>query len=256
MRAASQSAANSSLAQVKREMVFDRADQRLRPIGGALLLTSAPLNWRGILLEERRLPALRARPIMWLSHAVVLHLGAPLTLESTLGPRKRSRRILPGQVSLFPAGTVMADSSTGPVACLSVFLEPGFLSQACREVFGADQFALRLRYGIDDKFIRGVCLALKAEVEQGGRSVKPYYESLATSLAVHLGAKHATRGAAARSSRAIQQAVEFIRGHLVEEISLERLAAAAGVSPFQFTRLFQRNVGVSPSQFVRLLRAT
>jgi transcriptional regulator GlxA family with amidase domain len=58
---------------------------------------------------------------------------------------------------------------------------------------------------------------------------------------------------AARSDR-VQKALAFVRQHLDEPLSNERLAAVACLSPRQFTRLFRGETGRSPAKAVEKLR--
>lgn len=52
----------------------------------------------------------------------------------------------------------------------------------------------------------------------------------------------------------MQKSVDEIEGHLQEEITVERLAASAGFSPFHFYRIFQAYVGMPVMSYVRYRR--
>jgi len=52
----------------------------------------------------------------------------------------------------------------------------------------------------------------------------------------------------------VEQVVRWMREHLGEELSMEEMAARAGVSPFHFLRTFRRFTGVTPALFLRALR--
>ena len=58
--------------------------------------------------------------------------------------------------------------------------------------------------------------------------------------------------------RRLCQAREFVRAHHAEGLTIERMARAAGMSPFHFARTFRRCFGQTPHGFlvdVRLARA-
>jgi AraC-like DNA-binding protein len=67
---------------------------------------------------------------------------------------------------------------------------------------------------------------------------------------------HARHGRPAPVEGALRFApvVEFMRAHLSERLSLERLAQVAGLSPFHFLRRFQAQHHVTPQQMLMALR--
>ncbi|HEX3123738.1 MAG TPA: AraC family transcriptional regulator, partial [Rhodanobacteraceae bacterium] len=48
--------------------------------------------------------------------------------------------------------------------------------------------------------------------------------------------------------------VDYLRAHLSRRLSLDELAAVAGLSPFHFLRCFQREYHVTPQQMLMALR--
>jgi transcriptional regulator GlxA family with amidase domain len=57
------------------------------------------------------------------------------------------------------------------------------------------------------------------------------------------------------SSDRVRDALNFARDHLHEPLSVERMAAAARISPRQFARLFLKETGDTPARVVERLRA-
>jgi len=57
------------------------------------------------------------------------------------------------------------------------------------------------------------------------------------------------------SSHRVRAALQFARDHLIEKLTVERLADAAGVSPRQFSRAFLAETGQTPAKAVERLRA-
>ncbi len=51
----------------------------------------------------------------------------------------------------------------------------------------------------------------------------------------------------------IAKAIEYLENNALEQPSLDEVAAAAGLSPFHFQRIFQRWAGVSPKRFLQYL---
>jgi AraC family transcriptional regulator len=54
----------------------------------------------------------------------------------------------------------------------------------------------------------------------------------------------------------LRKVEDYVREHLGEEISVERLAQLAELSPFHFSRVFKQATGMSPHQFVTRERIT
>ena len=52
----------------------------------------------------------------------------------------------------------------------------------------------------------------------------------------------------------IQSSIEYIENHLLEELTLEQIAAYAGFSPYHFHRLFRRTTGMNIADYIRQRR--
>ncbi|WMJ90026.1 helix-turn-helix transcriptional regulator [Anaerocolumna sp. MB42-C2] len=52
----------------------------------------------------------------------------------------------------------------------------------------------------------------------------------------------------------IQQTIEFIEGHLSEEIYIDNLAKMASLSPFYYQRLFSRQIKKTVAEYIKLRR--
>ena len=58
------------------------------------------------------------------------------------------------------------------------------------------------------------------------------------------------------TDRRLARVLEYINVHYAEPLSLDRLAAEAGVSRFHFVSLFKKNVGITPHRYLVQLRMT
>jgi AraC family transcriptional regulator len=235
------------------ELVFDRRLQRLRPVGSSPILSSAPLNWPGCRLEQHRHSSLESIEAVWLNHIVAVHLQDPVSIEFKQEGRWQRKEILPGQVTIVPAGSITSTRATSPVNCLFLSIDPVLVASSSDEP--GQTTDLPLLYGIEDKFIEGVCMALQREVLQNGRSGPVYVDSLVTSLAVHLARQYGQKYSESSPSQGIhrlviKRAIDFINANLTKPLSLEKIAESTGLSPFHFARLFKQSVGFSPHQFI------
>jgi AraC family transcriptional regulator len=237
-------------------MIMIRGTGQLLPLGDSPTLSSADLGWNGFFLEEHHMPPSEPREVIWIRDVVLVQQGQPVTIEFKDGPHFVPRRILPGRVSLRPARACTAARCDQPAELLALALEPGFLSRVCYEAQTMDGLNLTVQHGIEDRFVEGVCLALRDEVQRGGTSGQLYSESLAGSLALHLASRYARnepKGLCDKCHlppRKVREAMEYIRDRLSQDVSLKELAAAVGFSPFHFARLFKRSTGLSPHQYI------
>ena len=65
---------------------------------------------------------------------------------------------------------------------------------------------------------------------------------------------HVARSSAATRVAPIERALAYLGEHFLREITLQELAAAAGLSKFHFVRLFSAVVGATPHRYQLLLR--
>ncbi|MGZ9583510.1 AraC family transcriptional regulator [Paenibacillus marinisediminis] len=54
--------------------------------------------------------------------------------------------------------------------------------------------------------------------------------------------------------KAAEQAIDYMKKHLDEEVTSEQLAAHVGYSPYHFSRIFKQVTGISPRQYLAALR--
>jgi AraC-like DNA-binding protein len=80
------------------------------------------------------------------------------------------------------------------------------------------------------------------------------FDSLLFSLLAEL-RKHARVPRTATTHRLrFSSVVDYLRSHLSDRLSLDELAAVAGLSPFHFLRCFQKQYHVTPQQMLMALR--
>ena len=115
---------------------------------------------------------------------------------------------------------------------------------------------LRQDLTLSDPGLASIMRLIAAEVREGSPHGALYATSLCLSLASYLFAEHARGGRMRPRERgrltAAQRArvLQLIQERLAEDLTLEELAAAAGISRSHFARLFKSTMGVTPHQFV------
>ena len=241
-----------------RNLLVELKTGKSRPaMSTAPVLSSEKSPWNGVLLEAYSGAAVENLDVAHVRHMLIVRLGEPVSFEfKENGSAFRTVNMQPNQVSLLPAMTPFSVRVRNTGNFLALGFDPQFLQLAAHELIDPDRMELMLRIAMDEPFLREVGLALKREAEAGCPGGRCYGETLANALAVHLVAHFSTRPIKPRdvgrglARYQLNRAVDFINAHLAEDISLESLANAAGLSPFHFARLFKRSTGVSPHQYV------
>ncbi len=239
------------------EMVIDRATGKTRNLTNRIISSSANLGWDGVLVEHHNPESCNGEPIMWINNVVMLYLGTPTEIEITTEDRSLRTQILPGQITIRPSFTVSSARTIHPVDFATISLTQDFISLACCNLFQLDSIHLQSKNCIVDPYAESVCRTLLQESENGSPTGHLYAESLATSLAVHLASQHGGGkipetpiGTSGLSGSQLKRAIGYIQENLSEEVSLNNMAEAAGLSPFHFSRQFKLSMGYPPYQYV------
>jgi AraC family transcriptional regulator len=197
-----------------------------------------------------------ARPALT-RHAFVMCNRPPDELELRFDGMTRRRPPPAGTVSVVPAGTPARWRWAGPEESLHVFLDAALVARVA-ESFGLDpqRWTPPLIYGQPLPQLAHTLRAVDAELSAGDAGGPLAAESLANLLAVQLvrhvsGARDSARGRDGTLLQArLRAVIEYIEGHLEAGMTLERMAAIAGLSPYHFARQFKAATGLPPHQFV------
>ena len=242
----------------QRHLLVELRTGKSRPaMSIAPVVSSNKSPWKGILLEEYPGTGIEILDVANTRHMVIVQLDQPATVEfKENGGAFRTLHMQPGQVALVPAMSPFSARSRNAGAFVALGLEPQFLQLAAHELIDPERMELTMRVAFDDPLLRQITLALKREAEAGCPGGRCYGETLANAVAVYLVSHFATRPVSLRETGRglaryqLNRAIEFVHAHLSDDISLESLAGAAGLSAFHFARLFKRSTGVSPHQYV------
>lgn len=237
--------------------LVDAVTRRKRPhMPRPAVLSSSEAPWTGFTVEQFSGGPADANDESPLHHHVVVQLDRPTSLEQKVDGQIQTLHIPAGSVSLFPALQPVTVRNRDTRDFLVITLDPRLVIRAAHEVVQPERLELRAQLAVDDPLIRGLALALRAEVQSGYAGGRWYGETLAHTLAVHLVRHYAVAPQSVREEsgglgrRPLRLVLDYIQEHLAEDISLDTLAKVAGLSPFHFARLFKRSVGTAPHQYL------
>ena len=237
-------------------MVINVANRRRRPaLPRCPVISSSEAPWRGLRVEQYDGGPFEMADDAPVNHLVLVQLEQPTTFQWRRGGKAGASYVAPRHVSLFPAMSPVSFRNDDTRGFVSVALEPTLVLCAAHDLVQHDRVQLTLRQGVDDPFVRGTALALRAEIEAGYPGGRTYGELLGNALAAHLVKNYSAEPAPATnlqnglSRQQLRLAIEWIHDHLSEDIAIQKIADQVGLSPFHFARLFKTSTGYPPHQY-------
>lgn len=172
--------------------------------------------------------------------------------------RQQTRLVREGHISVIPANQPHGGEWRQEADHLIVYLDPGFVSEAARDLLGEDSVELVENYTAEDPLIGSLASALRVELESEICPQRLYVESLANVLTAHLirnysaksGLENASGKSTGLSKSKLAAVTDYVRDNLARNITLAELAGVAFMSPYHFSRQFKRSTGLSPYQYV------
>lgn len=193
-------------------------------------------------------------------HYISVTLSGPLRIEARLGGEKVEARVLPGQSMIMAAGRSNIWRWDRPTEEAHVFLRADFLENIAADV-GNSRVEILSRMAFNDVYLRHTILALADEMTRFGRISTMFFDMGAELLARRILLRHCRRNhdcAANRSgaltAKQLRRVLSLVHERLAEDISLDDLASAAGLSRFHFVRAFKAAVGKPPHRWLVALR--
>ncbi len=207
-------------------------------------------------MERHRVEDLENLDVAATQTLIGLHLSRPIKIEVRDEGPFRERIVSPGDIVVLPAGVPHSCRVKGEIEFMVLSIESELLGQAARAATERDETGLKLNWGFRDALIRETFASLGAVCEGGKVKDRVYAETLANSLAMQLvRSSKQVNGLLGDNLRGLSRpqlgrVMEFIHTTPYAGISLLAMAAAAGLSPFHFSRMFKVSTGSSPHQYV------
>lgn len=220
--------------------------------------SSRALGWDGIIAETGREVDWVADDLTVAGHLIVMNIDSkPLLIESKESHGFTKVTMAPGSMWINPAGRPFTRRNPGTTryGILEVSVEK------MRRAVGAD-VALRYACSATDETLACVTRALLLEAKAGGSSGPLFADAAGIAVASRLARQFGQRVEVAKTRGALDgrldTVLERIEETLASCISVDDLAAIAGLSPAHFAREFKRCTSWTPHAFVmerRLQRA-
>lgn len=217
-------------------------------------------EWPDLRLERRRLEAdLQSNLTLECTEVVITTAGRSMVRRTGNGERQQTFA-QPGTTWICPIGTYERDIElTDSIECLHIYLPPTLVEQSALADHNIDPSRAELAYagGFTDPMLYQIGVSLSGLF---GRSLQPtdrlFVDGMRTALAACLLSNYTTDRWQPPATlpmldpNRLKRVLGYIDAHLADEISLDRLAAEACLSPFHFSRLFRDATGLSPHRYV------
>ncbi|MFD1873031.1 helix-turn-helix domain-containing protein [Hymenobacter bucti] len=221
------------------------------------LISSAPLPWQGVRVEQYHLEAGRLAAQQHEHHLLLLYqVAQPHLVRRRDGARVSETVYQTGDLGLFPGGEYgTAIDWTTPSDNIYLTLEAPYFRQVAGQDTTRTPAVLQKRMKFNDPFLGQLSRQLLASAGSHRALGRLYVESLTATLCHHLLAHHATsqrrpEGPARLGSAALARIEAYLEAHAAEPVTLEGLAELANLSVFHFARLFKQATGLPPYQYV------
>src|SRR5246127_452213 len=225
----------------------------LQRSGARVGASSERLGWASAYASNQR-----ERPFEGRFHALsdclmVLHRGGPVDVAFNLGGRSVSRHIPKGGIFLLPAGHACDVHLRAPLDSTHIYLRAHLFESENAPATRIE--GLAPLFGERDAVIAHLAGAVGEIVAEAASSlaVDPLAQALASrfiDINFRRSVAEPARPSYQLSEQQLRRVRAFIEAHLETDIRLEAMAAACGISPDYFLRMFKTTVGVSPYQFV------
>ncbi|WP_166365794.1 helix-turn-helix transcriptional regulator [Pseudomonas akapageensis] len=219
-------------------------------------LSSEDSGWASITARRHQHPPSGyIQPPPLAAHFIVIHLDTPGDLGVKLNGQWLRGHSQPGQISIMSANQENAWEWTSAIDSLHVCLDPQVLKRIARDIDMAG-FELVDGIGLENKAIYNIGLGLLDELRGEKLGSRAYVEALTQTFCLELLRSHCNLHPdepderLALSPHKLKAALDFVEGHLAQNISVEDIAAAARTSHFHFAHTFRQAMGVSPYHYL------
>jgi len=230
------------------------------------IVTSQALDWPGVRVEAGRNDVSAVDDLVGDQHYLSLNLDrVPLKLEVRESTGFKPFIVPPQSLWVSPSLTPITLRLNSTLRYLRVAIDPLHLARLVTPSLDAvEPLRLRRTYAVQSAQIRYLMLTLRDEADSHNAGGLALVEAVTAGLG-HLLQRHAgieaprpvrVRGGLAATAK--RRVLELIDAALDARLTIETLAAEAGLSPAHFARAFKESLGTAPHQYLltrRLERA-
>jgi AraC family transcriptional regulator len=227
-------------------------------VPGTLTVRSPERGWDGVSVRGYHYAASDVEVPAMRDFLIVAYRRGTTVMRRRIDSDWVTETLGPGDVSLLTRAAGSHWIWPQNIEVVHVYLTQDELSATCREMYSHDVEDIELHDVVkaNDPAIHRTCMQIAHEAAQGTAGSRLMVDALTSQLAVYILRRHAQvrfREAGSdgtlsfRQDRAVR---DYVRDHLSETITLNDLAAEAGLSRFHFARRFRLATGTTAHEFV------
>jgi AraC family transcriptional regulator len=189
---------------------------------------------------------------------IAIHLGPAAKLGCRRDGQQFHGTAVHGDIDIIPAHTAMRwEMHDQNDRTLILSLSERLLRKVTEESSSnAARLRILNRFQIRDLELEKLSWAMKREMEMGSPSGRLYLDGLTLAIASRLVTRHSSRTKEVVKQQGgltgyrLKRVLSIIEEQLAEDLSLEKIAAVAGVSPSHLNALFRHSMGMAVHQYV------
>ncbi|GAN76897.1 AraC family transcriptional regulator [Acidisphaera rubrifaciens] len=226
-------------------------------IPGEKVVDSAHLGWDGLTLKGYRYPDQESRIPLMRDYMIVIYEGPRATMQRSSGGPWQSGIVERGVISLLTRAEQSVWRWDGPIHVKHIYVTHETIERTANQVFDRafDRVRIEDRVRAEDTVIPLHLHALERELDGTGLGERLYVDAIRTQLAIHLLRHYADvafreHRPGAFSPGLRRAIIDYIEANLAQTITLDDLAALAGLSSYHFARRFKAEFGMAPHSHV------
>jgi AraC family transcriptional regulator len=195
---------------------------------------------------------------------IVQHLDGPVPIDRLHGPNPARCVVPAGGLHLVPGGLDFGVRLMGALSTLHVYVRRSIIEEVAGELTDGDPANIEIapQFLAPDPALTSLMSAIRLALEEDDYGSALYVDYLSRAIASQLVRRYSGRKTASTPPLApigtvgplVASAIEYMRSHIDEPISLEDIASAVNRSASHLARQFRAGVGVPPHQYLLVMR--
>ncbi len=195
---------------------------------------------------------------------IVMHLDGPVLIDRLHGPNPARCLVPAGGLHLVPGGLDFGVRLMGALSTLHVYVRRAVIEEVAEDMIDGDPALVEIapQFLAPDPALSALMSAIRHALEEDDYGSSIYVDYLSRAIASQLVRRYAGRSLSATPplgpigtvGPVIAEAIEYMRAHIDQPISLDDIAGAVNRSASHLARQFRSSLGVPPHQYLLVMR--